>query len=140
MLRFIGDAVLAVFPIGPDVSAASAAEQAMAASQVSRQRMDELNLQRVKQEQEQLAFGLGLHIGEVLYGNIGVPTRLEFSVIGNAANEVSRLESLTKEVGETILVSTEFVQALPGNWRALGKYEVKGVGGGLEVFAPAQIR
>ena len=140
VLRFIGDAVLAVFPIGPDVSAASAAEQAMAASQVSRQRMDELNLQRVKQEQEQLAFGLGLHIGEVLYGNIGVPTRLEFSVIGNAANEVSRLESLTKEVGETILVSTEFVQALPGNWRALGKYEVKGVGGGLEVFAPAQIR
>ncbi|MDH3378159.1 MAG: adenylate/guanylate cyclase domain-containing protein, partial [Gammaproteobacteria bacterium] len=65
--------------------------------------------------------------------------RLEFSVIGSAANEVSRLESLTKEVRETVLVSAEFVRVLPGNWRALGKFEANGVAGGLEVFAPAEI-
>ncbi|MDH3464912.1 MAG: adenylate/guanylate cyclase domain-containing protein [Gammaproteobacteria bacterium] len=139
VLRFIGDAVLAVFPIGPEVSAASAAERAMAAAHGARERMNELNLQRAHQAQEPLAFGLGLHIGEVLYGNIGVPTRLEFSVIGSAANEVSRLESLTKEVRETVLVSAEFVRVLPGNWRALGKFEANGVAGGLEVFAPAEI-
>ncbi|MDH3377066.1 MAG: adenylate/guanylate cyclase domain-containing protein, partial [Gammaproteobacteria bacterium] len=61
VLRFIGDAVLAVFPIGPEVSAASAAERAMAAAHGARERMNELNLQRAHQAQEPLAFGLGLH-------------------------------------------------------------------------------
>ena len=75
---------------------------------------------------------------KLLYGNIGVPTRLEFSVIGRAANEVSRLESLTKEVGEPVLISRAFTEAVDLPWRNLGAYRVKGVGDCMEVFAPPE--
>jgi adenylate cyclase len=136
VLRFIGDAVLAVFPIATNESPTRAAQQALAASREARQRLAALNERRAARSEEQLAFGLGLHVGELLYGNIGVPTRIEFSVIGPAANEVSRLESLTKEVGEPVLVSRAFKEAVNLPWRNLGVYRVKGVGDGMEVFAP----
>jgi adenylate cyclase len=136
VLRFIGDAVLAVFPIATNESAAGAAHQALAACREARQRLAALNERRADQSEEPLAFGLGLHVGELLYGNIGVPTRIEFSVIGTAANEASRLESLTKEVGEAVLVSRAFKEAVDLPWRKLGGYRVKGVGDPMEVFAP----
>jgi adenylate cyclase len=100
--------------------------------------MAALNKRRAEQSQEQLAFGLGLHVGDLLYRNSGVPTRIEFSVIGRAANEVSRLESLTKEAGEPVLVSRAFKEAVNLQWRNLGTYGVKGVGDGMEVFAPPE--
>lgn len=140
VLRFIGDAVLAVYPIDARSSAAHAAKQALIASEDAQSRMAALNSERTKLGKEALAFGLGLHVGEVLYGNIGVPTRLEFSVIGSAANEVSRLESLTKEIGETVLVSAAFAQLVPNRWRALGTHKAKGVESGIEVFAPAPVQ
>ena len=136
VLRFIGDAVLAVFPITHDKPPTQAAEQAFAAAREAIQRLALLNQTRADDELEPLAFGLGLHVGEVLYGNIGVPSRIEFSVIGSAANEVCRLESLTKDVGETVLVSRAFKDVLDVQWRALGAYRVKGVGARMEVFAP----
>jgi adenylate cyclase len=136
VLRFIGDAVLAVFPVAANESPTKAAHQALAASREAGQRLAALNERRAEQGEEQLAFGLGLHLGEVLYGNIGVPNRIEFSVIGPAANEVSRLESLTKEVGEPVLASRAFKQALHLPWRNLGVHRLKGVGDGMEVFAP----
>jgi adenylate cyclase len=138
VLRFIGDAVLAVFPVAANESPTKAAHQALVASREARQRLAALNECRAAQSKERLAFGLGLHAGELLYGNIGVPTRIEFSVIGPSANEVSRLESLTKEVGEPVLVSRAFKEAIDLPWRNLGVYRVKGVGGGMEVFAPPE--
>lgn len=136
VLRFIGDAVLAVFPITGNQSAKMAAQQALVAVHEAEQRMAALNECRAEQSQELLAFGLGLHVGDLLYGNIGVPTRIEFSVIGRAANEVSRLESLTKEVGEPVLVSRAFKETIDLKWRNLGAHRVKGVGDSMEVFAP----
>ncbi|MDA9981388.1 adenylate/guanylate cyclase domain-containing protein [Gammaproteobacteria bacterium] len=138
VLRFIGDAVLAVFPVATNESPARAANQALAASREARQRLAALNERRAAHSEEQLAFGLGLHVGDLLYGNIGVPTRIEFSVIGPAANEVSRLESLTKEVGEPVLVSRAFKEAVDLPWRNLGVRRVKGVGDGMELFAPPE--
>ena len=136
VLRFIGDAVLAVFPITQSNLPTDAAHQAMTASGEARQRMNALNSRRAENGREPLAFGLGLHVGELLYGNIGVPTRIEFSVVGRAANEVARLESLTKEVGEPVLVSRAFKDLLDLRWRALGAYEAKGVGDKLAIYAP----
>ena len=136
VLRFIGDAVLAVFPMTTNESPQAAARQALRASEQSRARLSALNQRRAERSQEQIAFGLGLHLGELLYGNIGVPSRIEFSVIGRAANEVSRLESLTKEVGEPVLVSRAFRDVLDVPWRDLGTYEVKGVAEEMEVYAP----
>ena len=135
VLRFIGDAVLAVFPVAGD--SAGAAARAHAASRAAQQRLVELNSTRASQGLELLAFGLGMHVGEVLYGNIGVPTRIEFSVIGGAANEVCRMEGLTKMLGEPVLVSREFCDALPIPYRDLGSHTLKGVGKPLQVFAPA---
>ena len=134
VLRFIGDAVLAVFPISDKVSAQQAATRALAASREALKRMAALNESRSAQGQERLAFGLGLHVGELLFGNIGLPTRLEFSVIGRAANEVARLEDLTKVVREPVLVSQAFRDVLDLKWRDLGTHSAKGVGQGMTVF------
>lgn len=138
VLRFIGDAVLAVFPVGAGEPVERAAGTALAAARDARHRLLSLNRRRREATRESLAFGLGLHLGELLFGNIGVASRVEFSVIGRAANEVARLESLTKEVGEPVLVSSAFRDALDLPWRDLGCHGVKGVGRGMQVFAPPE--
>lgn len=68
-------------------------------------------------------------------GNIGVPERLEFSVIGAAANEVARLENPTKTLGRRTLVSAEFASHLPQQLESLGNHALRGVGEPVEVFA-----
>ena len=136
VLRFIGDSVLAVFPIGEAQAPRIAAERALAASREARRRLEDLNAQRVKAGDEPLAFGLGLHCGDLLYGNIGVQRRIEFSVIGRVANEVSRLETLTKSVAEPVLVSESFAELVDLPWRPVGRLPAKGVAEGLSAFAP----
>lgn len=136
VLRFIGDAVLAVFPVTDGVAPSDAARRAHAASCAARERLSALNQTRRSQALETLAYGLGLHVGDVLYGNIGVPSRIEFSVIGSAANEVCRIESLTKSLGEPVLVSQAFCTALPMRYRDLASHQLKGVGKPIHVFAP----
>lgn len=139
VLRFVGDAVLAIFPIRH--GAATPREACKAAVAAARDAED--RVEQAKREndavREVLAFGLGLHVGDVMYGNIGVPERLEFSVIGPAANEVARLESLTKTYGRRVLVSGSFARHLPIAWESLGPHELSGVGEPFEVFAlPAE--
>ncbi len=82
-------------------------------------------------------FGIGLHLGEVTYGNIGVPERLEFSVIGPAANEAARIEGLCKELGQPLLTSAELARVLPENWVSLGHHPLRGVGVEREIFTLA---
>ena len=137
VLRFIGDAVLAIFPIrgdGDDVR--TACEKALQASREAEARLAALNSTRRADGLEPLDFGLGLHVGDVIYGNIGVPERLEFSVIGPAANEVARLENLTKKLKRRVLVSGDFAGNLNGGFDSLGEHDLRGVGQPLEVLAP----
>ena len=84
-------------------------------------RVRRLNIERATKDQPLVEYGLGLHIGDVMYGNIGVPERLEFSVIGPAANETARLESLTKEIGHNVVVSDDFARNIKGGWISLGQ-------------------
>ncbi len=138
VLRFIGDAVLGIFPIrdgGATVEKACA--QALAAAHDAQARLVETNWTCADRGISPLAFGTGLHVGNVLYGNIGVPERLEFSVIGSAANEVARIEDLTKALGQPLLVSAEFAGHTEGPWKSFGEHELRGVAERLEVFAPA---
>jgi adenylate cyclase len=137
IIHFIGDAVLAVFPIGSDLTPSAAALHALEAAAEARERLNALNKVRLKESDTALDFGIGLHFGSVLHGNIGVPTRIEFTVIGRIVNEVSRLESLTKDAGEPLLVSRAFRELIDMRWRDLGTYSAKGVSEGMEVFAPA---
>ena len=141
VLRFIGDAVLAIFPIrdgGP--TAQVAGENALAAAREAQERLADVNRQRAEAGSEALAFGLGLHVGDVLYGNIGVPERLEFSVTGPAANEAARIEDLTKSLGHRVVVSAEFARNLAADWRSLGRHELHGVGDAVEVFSLDDLR
>ena len=138
ILHFLGDAVLAIFPVTRKITQADAAKKALQASDTARSLMYTLNQQRKAIGQDALDFGLALHVGDVLYGNIGIPDRIEFSVVGRAVNEVSRLESLTKEVGKQLLVSKAFKDLVDLPWCSLGTFEAKGVNDGLEVYAPRE--
>ncbi len=94
VLKFIGDAMLAIFPVGEDparvcVTALDAAERAQAALAEENKRRGDAGLPRIE-------YGLALHIGDVMYGNIGSDTRLDFTVIGPAVNLTARIESMCR--------------------------------------------
>lgn len=144
VLKFIGDAMLAIFPVGEGdgevrhkcALALDAAEEAIAG-------MRRINAQRAAWGQPQLGAGIALHLGDVLYGNIGATDRLDFTVIGPAVNLVTRLEELTRNLDRQLLTSAEFAQALADSDRAdaltsLGQYPVKGLGYQVEVFGRSE--
>ena len=84
-----------------------------------------------------LDFGVGLHLGELLFGNIGIEERLEFSVVGPAANEVARIEDLTKRLGRRALASEDVVMHLPPeDWEPMGAHQLRGVSTVRQLFAP----
>jgi adenylate cyclase len=128
VLRFIGDAALAIFPVGE--KPAEACAKALAAAREALARMDKLN----KNRPQPLRCGIGLHLGELTYGNIGTPSRIEFTVIGAAANEAARIESLCKHLEVDLLVSERVARELPGGWRSLGSHTLRGVGDKMELF------
>ena len=82
-----------------------------------------------------LRYGIGLHVGDVTYGNIGIPERLQFTVIGPAATEASRIEGMTKELGEPVVVSAKFAERHSGELVSKGFHALKGVAGTHELFA-----
>ena len=135
VLSFIGDAALAIFPIGNEPAAVACAK-ALDAAQAAVQRMAELNTQREAAGQPRLRFGIGLHLGLVLYGNIGTPTRIEFTVIGAAANEAARIEGLCKTLKVDVAVSENVARHLGPRLRSLGHHQLRGVGAPVEVFTP----
>ncbi|MFB3082061.1 MAG: adenylate/guanylate cyclase domain-containing protein [Gammaproteobacteria bacterium] len=142
VLRFIGDAALAIFPTGAVSSAVkqgccdtvSACHAALAAVTDAQARMQALNRARARKGEPPLRFGLGLHMGDVTYGNIGVPGRLEFTVIGAAANEAARLEGLCKSLNKSVLISAEFQHCIPGELVSLGRHQLRGVSTPQEIF------
>ncbi len=143
VLRFIGDAALAVFPVTSGEHAwmecctnpESARERALKAAVEAGQRIHVVNEKRRNHGQVELHFGLGLHQGEVTYGNIGTTTRLEFTVIGSAANEAARVEGMCKTLHESTLISEAFASHYPGRFVSLGLHQLRGVSGEQEIFA-----
>ncbi|MDA0239322.1 MAG: DUF427 domain-containing protein [Proteobacteria bacterium] len=136
VLRYIGDAALSIFPIQGDVglAAPAAAQAAAKAAREAVARMVTLNAQRVEDGRDPIGYGIGLHLGDVMYGNIGAPERLEFTVIGAAANEAARIEALTKTLGEPVLMSERFNQCFPSKLQSLGRHGLRGVSNEQEVF------
>ena len=130
VLRYIGDAALAIFPTAGGT--APACEKAVAAARLAVERVRTINAQHP--EAPPLKFGIGLHLGSVTYGNIGIPQRLEFTVIGPAANEAARVESMTKDLGHAVLASGAFAAAYPGNLTSVGRHRLKGVTVEHELF------
>jgi adenylate cyclase len=135
VLSFIGDAALAIFPIGDD--AVGAASRAVDAAREAMARAGALDAIRGPSGGVPLRFGIGLHAGELLYGNVGTPTRITFTVVGTAANEAARIEAMCKALGESLVVSARVTRLVPASWRSLGAHALRGVGQPMELFTLA---
>ena len=133
VLKFIGDGVLAIFPVvgGTPRSACDAALRAVSAARVGMAHLDE---QRLRQGLPALPFGAALHLGEILWGNIGAADRLDFTAIGPAVNLVSRLEGLCKPLRKTVLVSGALAAETETPLMALGTHVLRGIASPCAVF------
>lgn len=133
ILKFIGDGLLAIFPL----SQPNACANLLHAVTEARQAMAALNERNKATSRAPLNYGIGVHVGDVMYGNIGSTSRLDFTVIGPAVNMASRLEALTKQLGRTVLLSRDFAELVEPKFELehVGKHEVRGFSDPIELFA-----
>ena len=133
ILKFMGDGLLAIFPL----SKPSACEDLLTAIREGQEAMAKVNEQHQRLGRDPLRYGVGVHVGDVMYGNIGSRRRLDFTVIGPAVNVASRLETLTKEVRRPVLLSRAFVEmaTCTEEMDNLGTFPLRGLGEPVEVFA-----
>ncbi len=139
VLKFIGDGVLAIFPIGerPASVACDAALNAVGAAQAG---MAHLNEARGRQGLLPLHFGLALHLGDMLWGNVGTADRLDFTAIGPAVNLVSRLEGLCRPLGHTVLITGAVAAETAMPLIPLGEHHLRGIAAPCAVFALPEAR
>jgi adenylate cyclase len=133
VLKFIGDGVLAIFPVagGTPRMACDAALRAVVAARLG---MAHLDKERLQQGLPALPFGAAIHLGDVFWGNIGAADRLDFTAIGPAVNLVSRLEGLCRPLGKTILISGEVAAKTETPLLPLGAHELRGIVSPCDVF------
>jgi adenylate cyclase len=135
VLKLIGDGVLAMFT-GADMSTARRA--ALRAEHRFRHNMTTLNGRRSAAGRPTTSAHVGLHVGEVLYGNIGSEDRLDFTVVGPAVNEVSRIASMCRSVDRELLASSEFRSGLDASGRghlvSTGRFALRGIGRAQDLY------
>ncbi|WP_441234085.1 adenylate/guanylate cyclase domain-containing protein [Bradyrhizobium sp. 930_D9_N1_4] len=133
ILKFIGDGLLAIFPL----SEPNACANLLHAVTEAKAAMVALNERNSATSRAPLNYGIGVHVGDVMYGNIGSSSRLDFTVIGPAVNMASRLEALTKQVGRPVLLSRDFAEQVEPAFELehVGQYEVRGFSDPIELFA-----
>jgi adenylate cyclase len=134
VLAFVGDAVLAIFPVADDAELPQLNRRVLAALRESLDLADRVNAERAKAGQVQFRYGIGLNIGTVMYGNIGVPERLAFSAIGPTVIEVARIEKLTKSLGARVLATRQIASFDAHVWRSMGEHPLEGVGKPQQLF------
>ena len=134
VLKFIGDGLLAIFP---DDDTTKGCASALDAATKMRQRVAALNAKRAAADLPVTDMNLALHVGELLYGNLGGPRRLDFTVLGSAVNEAARIEALCASLDQNVIVSWAFHEAA-GDARnrlvSLGRYAMKGIARPQELF------
>jgi adenylate cyclase len=134
VLKFVGDGVLALFTQDAQAAACAAA---VAAAQAARGGIVGLNARRHAEGLPTTDFRLGLHLGPVFYGNIGSPDRLDFTVVGPAVNEVSRIAAMCRALDQPVLLSSAFATTLDPERRrfaSVGRYALRGVARPQELF------
>jgi adenylate cyclase len=133
VLKFMGDGVLAIFPVA-GLSPHGACEAALKAVGAARTGMAHLDEARRREGLAPLPFGVALHLGQVLWGNIGAADRLDFTAIGPAVNLVSRLEGLCRPLDRAVLASGAFAAEASAPLIPLGTHALRGIGARCAVF------
>ena len=129
VVSLIGDAVLGLFRV--EGSTEEACGRALAAAHEARRRLGALPQPAIEPP---LNFGIALHLGEVIYGNVGIPERLQFTVVGAAVNEVVRVQDLTKQLGHPLLATASFAEAVAGPWISCGEHLLRGIETPMPIF------
>ena len=136
ILKFMGDGLLAIFPIDDGATADRAATSALEAAQEALAAVRHLNGEPPMMGERPLEIVVALHVGTVVYGNIGAAERLDFTVIGPSVNLVSRLEATAKSLNTPIVLSDDFARAYGKPLISLGHYPLRGLAKPHELFVP----
>jgi len=145
VLKFMGDGMLSTFEIAADnkLKNGNVCVAALETALDIFQRVSDLNQQRRDDGKPALVLDLALHLGEVLYGNVGSPSRLDFTVIGPAVNEASRMEAMCSPLDRNLLISSAFADSVPADRGpelvALGRHGLRGVRAPVELFTLAEV-
>lgn len=135
VLKFMGDGILSIFAIAaPERRAARCCEAAMAAQGVIGG-LAKINADRARIGKPALDLGIGIDVGEVSYGNIGSPGRLDFTVLGGAVNVASRVEGLTKSIGARVLATAPVAECAMDLFVPRGRHDVRGLSAPVEIFS-----
>ena len=135
VLKFIGDGLLAIFLIaGGDANTAEACRRALAAARAAQTNVEALAKPAGIEHFDGVGFRLALHLGEVLYGNIGSGNRLDFTCIGQGVNLAARMEKLAGRLRRVILASSEFARHCGGEFAALGEFTLAGFSAPQQIF------
>lgn len=140
VLKFLGDGLLATFTLEEDQSKAEVCGAALEAARLALLEVGNLNAALEARGELIMPLDIALHLGDVMYGNVGAADRLDFTVIGAAVNEASRIEALCDQLERNLLISGKFAAALgpeAGPLTSLGFHRLRGVSGTLEVFGTA---
>jgi adenylate cyclase len=137
ILRFIGDAMLVVFPITETVDARTAARAAVDAALDTLDGLGPVNHRRRRAGKAEIRFGIGLNVGTCVYGNVGARDRLDYTVMGAVVNRAARIEDLTKKVNKLLLFSADVANLLSRPVESVGSHWLKGVDQPMPLFALA---
>jgi len=135
ILKFMGDGLLAVFPIAKDSGNLSEVSgRVLEASRKARANVDAMTYPSAGNAVERFRFGVALHIGSILFGNIGGMSRLDFTCIGPAVNLAARLEKIASRLHRTVVASAAFAGACHNDWTDLGEFPIAGFSQAQRVF------
>jgi adenylate cyclase len=132
ILKFIGDAILGIFPTRNSLSSKQVCVAALNAAMESESALEELN----KSRSDPLNHGIALHFGEIQYGNIGAENRLDFTVIGKAVNLTARIEDLCAEQKQSLLISRKFFKLVGCESTSIGEFTLKGIPDRQRIYVP----
>ena len=137
ILKFIGDGLLAIFPVRDPTDAQRAAANALAAAREAQTKLNALRARLSEDGQPPLEIVVALHYGTVIYGNVGSADRLDFTVIGPAVNLVSRIEAVAKSLDLPVVVSDDFAGAYGRPLTSLGLHTLRGLDQPHELYTAA---
>jgi adenylate cyclase len=135
VLKFMGDGLLAIFPIAAESEVGEVCHRTLSCAQEFKKGIAELPPPAANEAP--IRFGLALHVGEVMYGNIGGGNRLDFTCIGPAVNLAARLEKVAAKLGEAVVASAAFAGHVPDAFKRLGEHAVAGFAAPQTVYGLA---